>query len=330
MNNTRFLFIFGMCTGLLLLGECATSPIALTGSVPATTPVSPATTIAPKTTTIPPTLPFTATPRKFGPTSTHFPTSTPPPVLPTPANPYPTLTGEQERTYVERMLATNGSCELPCWWGINTGEATLSTLENFGAFYSEPFPQRDGTVFYGVGDYQLATSDGNLDYYTGIELINLNGKILAIKVHGESHNPHGGFVKAWQRYSVDQVLSRYGIPTAVRIQLSPRSEPGASLGHALTLVYDYLGIVINYSGEATDGSRSDFIRACPFLTNVIDIDLKFQSPKTSTRFPLLRLTDPGHDRSLQEATGMSLDDFYNKFKNPSNQACLEGEPTLPQ
>jgi hypothetical protein len=92
-----------------------------------------------------------------------------------------------------------------------------------------------------------------------------------------------------------------------------------------------LGIVINYSGEATDGSKADFIQACPFLANVDDISLKLQLPTTSTRFPLLRLTDPpGYDRSLQEATGMSLDDFYNKFKNPSNQACLEGGPTLPQ
>jgi len=326
-----WIILFGFATCAVSLTACVTSPTALTEPVPTATPTSPAGTVALKTTTIPPTSSFTATPRKFGPTSTHFPTSTPPPVLPTPAKPYPTLTGEQERSYVEKMLATNGSCELPCWWGINTGEATLRTLENFGAFYSKPFPQRDGTVLYGVGDYQLTTSDGNLDYYTGIELIDLNSKILAIRVHGESHNSHGGFVKAWQRYSVDQVLSRYGIPTAVRIQLSPRAEAlDASLGYALTLVYDKPGFLISYIGEATDGSKADFIQACPFLANVDDISLKLQLPTTSTRFPLLQLTDPGYDRSLQEATGMSLDDFYNRFKNPANRACLEGGPTLPQ
>ncbi len=306
--------------------------MGLTDSIPATAPIIPAIIVTSKTITVsPPTPSPTATPRKFGPTSTHFPTATPPPVLPTPAIPYPTMKSEQERTYVERMMNTNGGCELPCWWGINPGEATLTTLENFRAFYSKPFPQRNGTVLYGVDEYQLMTSDGSLDYYTDVGVVDLDGKILAITVHGESHNPHGGFVKAWGRYSVDQVLSRYGTPSEVRIQLSPRAEPGTSPGYALTLIYDHLGVLVTYSGEAGDSSKGDLLLACPRLDNVIVIDLKLQSPKTSTRFPLFQPTDPsGYDRSLQEATSMSLNDFYNRFKNPVNQACLEGEPTLPQ
>ncbi|MFN8597114.1 MAG: hypothetical protein U0559_13145 [Anaerolineae bacterium] len=241
------------------------------------------------------------------------------------------MTSEQQRAYVENMLATNGGCELPCWWGIVPGSNTVDTLRKIKA-YGEPFPRRDGTVLHGAGDFDILTSRGKSDYSVRIEVFDFEGKIVSIGVNGaiRSVDSRVGFVNAWKHYSIDQVLNQYGTPSVVRIQLSPRSEPGASLGYALTLVYEKLGLLISYRGEGIDGSKADFIQACPLLTNVDSIDLKLQLPTTPTLFPLLRPTDPiGYDRSLEEATGMSLKDFYNKFKNPTNQDCLEGEPTLP-
>lgn len=321
--------------GLLLLAACAASSPTITTEVvlaPTTTSTSVPLTNTPwPANTLQPTA--TSTPRSQGPTSTHFPTATPPPVLLTPTTPQPTLTSEQERVYVESMLETNGGCELPCWWGIVLGDGTIETLKKIGATYSQPFPQRDDTVLYGAGGFDVVTSSGKPDYSIRIEIFDFDGKIVSIGVTGaiRSIDSRVGFVRAWKHYSIDQVLSRYGTPSAMRIQLSPRSEPGAPLGYALTLAYERLGILISYRGEATDGSKADFIQACPSLVNVDRIDLKLQLPTTSTRFPLLRPTDPiGYDRSLEEATGMSLEDFYNKFKNPVNQDCLEGEPTLPQ
>ncbi len=301
--------------------EVVLAPTSTYTSVPPTNTPRPTNTLQPTA---------TSTPRSHGPTSTHFPTATLPPVVPTPERPEPTLTSEEERLYVENMLETNGGCELPCWWGIAPGGTTLETLRKIKA-YGEPFPHQDGTVEYGVDSFEVLTAEGKPDYYVWIGVVDFDGKIISIGISGgiKFDTSRDGFVVAWKQYSVDQLLTRYGIPSAARIQLSPRSEPGASLGYALTLVYHRLGILISYRGEATDGSTADFIQACPLLTNVDRIDLKLQLPTAPTRFPLLRPTDPGFDRSLEEATGMSLEDFYNKFKNPTNQDCLEGEPTLP-
>ncbi len=319
--------------GLLFLVACAAPLLTLTPQVvivPISTFISVPLTNTPASTETPrPTV--TLTPRSHGPTSTHFPTATLPPVVPTPTTPQPTLTGEQERAYVENMLEINGGCELPCWWGIVPGGKTLEALERIKAC-GRPFPQQDGTSSYGAGDFEVLTTEDKLDYHVDIGVSDFGGRIISIEVVGDigSADSREGFVKAWQHYSVDQMLTRYGIPSTVRIQLSPRSEPGASLGYALTLAYERLGILISYRGEATDGSKADFIQACPLLTKVDRIDLRLQLPTAPTRFSLLRPTDPpGYDRSLQEATGMSLADFYNKFKNPANQDCLEGSPTLP-
>ena len=317
---------------LLLLAACAASSPTMTPEA-VLAPTSTSTTVPPTNTprsTDTPRSTITTTRRSRGPTSTHFPTATPPPVVPTPERPEPTLTSEEERLYVEKMLETNGECELPCWWGIVPGSNTIEVLRKIKA-YGEPFPHQDGTVEYGVDSFEVLTAKGKPGYYVWIGVVDFAGKIISIGISGgiKFDTSRDGFVAAWKQYSVDQLLTRYGIPSAVRIQLSPRSEPGASLGYALTLVYDRLGILISYRGEATDGSKADFIQACPLLTNVDRIDLKLQLPTAPTRFPLLRPTDPGYDRSLEEATGMSLEDFYNKFKNPTNQDCLEGEPTLP-
>ena len=64
-------------------------------------------------------------------------TSTPPPPPPPPTplpsathTPIPTLAVNAARTYVENMLATNGNCELPCWWGIVPGQSKWIDVTN--------------------------------------------------------------------------------------------------------------------------------------------------------------------------------------------------------
>ncbi len=241
--------------------------------------------------------------------------------------PAPTLTAEQRKAFVLDRLTGNGGCELPCWWGIMPSEATLQTLQDqFRRPFQSGFLRQDGTVLY-EANYELLNAAGQRDYYVQLGFVEQEGIIQAIEVSSQVYAmaQPGNFARDWQRYSIDQLLNQYGVPSRVQLQLVPPIEPGAPPGYALIIVYEERGFWIRYQGPATfDGTM---VRACPSFAEVEYLVLRLQSSAAKT--PVFRPDPDGYDRSLEEATGMSLKTFYDRFKDASAQTCLEGLPTLP-
>ena len=257
----------------------------------------------------------------------------PAPVVNTPTSiptPFLTRTAQQERAYVLDMLKTNGGCELPCWWGITPSETTPQTLRDRFGFRGTGFPLQDGTVLYDAY-YDLGNSTGGGGYSVALGFGERDGIVHEIGVAAEANveTQPGQFAQDWQRYSIDQVLNRHGVPSHVQLQLVPPTEPGAPPSYAMTLVYEKYGFWIRYEGPATYDLDKAIVQACPSLTEVTRIQLRLRSSTASTRTPLFRPDPDGFDRSLEEATGMSLQAFYENFTDASRQTCLEGAPTLP-
>lgn len=233
----------------------------------------------------------------------------------------PTLTPEQEKAFVIDALTNNGGCELPCWWGIVPGESTLATLVSKFGFYGNSFSQQDGSMLYDGPYFAIRDSAGLDDYYVNLQFFERNGVLQSIKVSSQALTKSKNFSQDWRRYSIDQVLARYGTPSRIQVQF----VPGASPGYALTLVYEPSGFWIRYQGPATyDGAM---VRACPTFTEMKYIVLELQSPVAKA--PVFQPDPAGYDRSLEEATGMSLKMFHDSFRNANTQTCLEGPPTLP-
>ena len=291
---------------ILLIASCNTS----VGSIftPAVTPVG--TTIVPLPTMPPSLVPVVNTPM--------------PPLI-------PTLTAEQERTFVLDMLANNGGCELPCWWGIKPAVATLQTLrDRFGRPFKKGLPRQDGTTLY-EAYYDLLNSAGVVGYYVNLGFVEQDGIIRAIEVDSAIHAgmETGYLSQGWQLYSIDQVLTQYGVPSRVQLQLVPPIELGAHPAYALTVVYEGHGFWIRYEGPATYDIKKAIVHACPSFAEVDHVKLRLQSTTIPTSTPLFRPDPDGFDRSLEEATGMSLKAFFENFKDTSKQTCLEGAPTSP-
>lgn len=241
-----------------------------------------------------------------------------------PASP---LTTEQRQAFVLNMLTSNGGCELPCWWGITPGEATLPVLRDvFHGAFKNGFPRQDGTVLYEV-NFDLPNSAGQRDYYINLEFVEQKGIIQAIEVSSQINamTRPGNFARDWQHYSIDRVINRYGVPSRVQLQLIPPLEPQSLPAYALTLVYEENGFWIKYHGPAT--LSDSIIRVCPVFTEINYITMHLQSPELKQ--PVFRPDLDGYDRSLEEAVGMSLKAFYENFKDAGNPTCLEGAPTLP-
>lgn len=45
--------------------------------------------------------------------------------------PVPTLTEPEAELMFEDFMATNGECDLPCWWGFQLGESLDSISQRF-------------------------------------------------------------------------------------------------------------------------------------------------------------------------------------------------------
>lgn len=254
----------------------------------------------------------TPTPSPIPATRTPYPTRTPRPTL------APTLTADEERAFVVEMLETNGGCELPCWWGITPGETDWQAVKDqFGLYYGRGNnTQPDGTVYHSGPTYGLSL--GRIfDYYIAHTFVEKDGIVQSIEVSSEFLSGSSDqFAQDWARYSLNQILIHHGTPS--RIAISPATMEGEY--YYLYIFYDELGIGIRYVMGPTLKTDSS-IRIC---FSFVHITLWLQSPEWP--FPLQQSIDPlewSLAVPLEDATGMSVDQFCQTFGQPGNQTCLE-------
>ena len=306
----RWLFI-----GFLASLAACQAPVApiRASSVPSTTITVVSPTVYPRST-------YTPTPRPTVPTNT--PSVSPAPVSPA-ATPHPTLTAEEQHTLVRELMQSNGGCELPCWWGIVPGQSEWQDIwDRFQRYGLRGKDYYFGFSFMRPGQIQ--------DSCIRLRFVVRDGIVEGIQVEGQWLNSVSEyFAQDWQRYSLDNVLRRYGQPSQVLISLAVGLEGGA--GYGLLLLYDHLGIAISYGSFSATVIQGEplRIRVCPRHEEVFGIILWLQSPQEKTS--LLQQAPPYFEisgfRPLEETVGMSLEDFYEVFKNPDSGVCLEGPPT---
>ncbi len=240
-----------------------------------------------------------------------------PSALPT-LSPGPTLTAIQRRAFVEEMLRTNGGCELPCWWGVMPGQSKWQTV-------------KDRFTAYGGFAFELPHPERLFDYRVRVVFVEQDGIVQTIQVIGEvfrgATSDH--FAQDWSRYSPDQVLGRYGRPSQVMLSLVPAFEVDSAPYYQLVVLYEEIGTAIRYIGPATYSEPA--IQACLIFERVDAVYLWLQSPDQET--PLVQQAmvpdEMPYFRSLEEATGISVETFYETFREPNRGGCLEGPPTGP-
>lgn len=222
------------------------------------------------------------------------------------------------------MLKNNGGCELPCWWGITPGQMAWQAAKDI--FTSQ------GIKWYYENElhFDPPLAERLVRYRVDLYLAQQAGIVQSVEVQsevfGDPQSNH--FAQDWQRYSPAQVLTRYGVPSQIQLSLSPITEPGAIMQYGLTIAYDNLGFYIHYIGPAADGKAKT--RACPIWKQVTSIDLKLQVPEPGVSvLPPISPEDKPFVHTLEEATGMSLDTFYQTFKRANSQACLDLPVTWP-
>jgi len=296
-QRSRWFVLIPVATALVCLGGCSSLPASpVLEMAMSTTPPSPSV-------TLPPTGTFTPIPAT--PTRTPHPTRTPRPT------PVPTRTADEQRALIVDMLETNGGCELPCWWGVTPGQSDWQTVVDYFWAYRLlvlDMPHPDRPFDYSV-TFDFSEKDGL------VESIEVNSEIFRGAVSER-------FAQDWRRYSPDQVLNRYGIPSQVYLHMVPPIERDSPVYYTLGLVYDQVGFHIGYMGPAI--YELPTMRACPRFEEVTQIGLRLESPQPGQSI----MGSPVHIRTLEEATGMDVTTFYETFRNADSDVCLESPANI--
>lgn len=191
---------------------------------------------------------------------------------------------------------------------------------------SSSSPDSTGTIFHGIG-----FGFGKLGIINDLDFLERAGIIEGIKVHSEGYYNPLAFQEAWGHYSPKEVILTYGPPSRVWVEATSHFiEPTDSqtIGYSLWLFYDDLGFLVQYSAAVKYDS---IYRMCPAVENESEgmkaIDLFLQSSSNQT--PLedsSALLAPGtmdYIKPIEEAAGLSPEEFYRLFTQNGQAACFE-------
>ena len=241
--------------------------------------------------------------------------------------PLPTLTIDDAQRLVKELLETNAGCRLPCWWGFTPGQTSWDEAEHFLtqiAQYIGTYNEETENTF--IADAQIHTPAGavstsweSVPYLTQDYLVR-DGIIQTINVFNFDLAPS---------YELPAFLKNYGQPSGVWIRTF-REEERNSQPFAIDIFYQDQGILMEYSGG--DGmDLGESLRNC--LGDSVDSPFMYLwSPDnrmtfTEAKARFLDTENLPEPVSLQEATGMSVEDFYSNIIN-TGKVCIETPKAL--
>ncbi len=330
MKSNKLVFIFSWLFTILSV-SCAQS--AISSPTPTRLPLNP-----PTSSTVPePTVSPTPMPSStFTPSPTNTPTAS------------STLPWDAARARLLDLLAKNGNCSLPCLWGISPGrstyreaEAILTPLSSIsGSLFTGFFNEKMGSIllYYIEGDLML---DVVVKYIVENQVVSLvyfeakeEKKIIAKNGEPGISNIYDSsiFSERILPYTLSRVLSQLGMPASVMVSTygAPDNVVG---GFDIVLLYPDQGFLIDYTTQMYKVGQ--IVRGCPASAHV---KIRISPPGHSDSF-VKSLADtqwaklwpsPPNDlfwRPIDQATTMSLEEFYETFRKPTNQ-CLETSATL--
>jgi hypothetical protein len=261
-------------------------------------------------------------------TKTVTPTksNTIPTIIPTATKTYvPTLPTEEARNKLYKLISNNDNCRLPCLWGIIPGKSnvvdtinillplrSISRITVFNTNYGgiQIHDQVD-TLFY----------DFRIDYLAENDII--SGAFLTAEVNTDSYPVFNSnnFGRITAYYSLTNMLAEYGKPSSIYIRSTVYSTNPTGGPFDILILFADQGILVNYSTMMRISGSNTI--GCP-LNAHIDVNLYPSGQGNS----FMKLIEPEwHERlpsyiSLEEASKMTIDQFYQTYRIPTDQCII--------
>ena len=254
---------------------------------------------------------------------------------------------------VSQFLNNSSDCRLPCWLGIKPGQSALldvseqlkmfnniATDSSYGvpagdwlvASLTIPYSSDDDKVMEIKSSYLNTLGENDIsvtEFYTrtyGLKAGKYDGDVYGYPAYSELLKP----------YTISGVLSNYGPPDQIYVVAYLRSDtlitPGFGDHFDLHVWYPNQGIFITYKMSVE--ASGDNYRFCP-SSAFVSGTLMPSDLGTGYQEVLLKLGDryqgffpPSvYVKTLTEAFGMTIDEFYQLFRSPTDR-CLETPKSL--
>lgn len=244
----------------------------------------------------------------------------------------PTLPVEEQEAYLLDLIKANGDCELPCFLGIQPGESQWEELRKIDGptYYRERYvPDEKG--FLRIPFYVNREKFSNFDlvvWGSGNIIENIMVDARLYMPDDPYHFP--AFASVMQQYSMENILTVYGIPSRILINVQGQAEPESGTQASILIFYDNVGILIDFwfLDVVTQDSITRKLRTCPDYEHIHSIGFYLQNPNNKT--PLERMIGDEDDyvlnyllKPLNEITAMSIEEFYKIFVAADDIGCFD-------
>jgi len=214
------------------------------------------------------------------------------------------------------LLQTNNGCDLPCWWGITPNQTNWKEAEELLKPFSYITLRESAT--WSMYSVRSPLSEE----YSEVDAVRM---IFAVQ-QGVVKEIETGYFNE-KTYHLSSFLQKYGVPSRVLVSTysSDSGMPKNQVPLSIDLYYPEKGINAWYATDAT--VKGTQIYGCLERSPALFL----WSPNEHTQSIDYIL---GWDKNyipymdVYDATGLDVQGFYDKYKNPENEPCLQTPTNL--
>jgi len=208
-------------------------------------------------------------------------------------------------------------CKFPCWWNITPGITSWEDAQSFLDFLGLHISTEI------TGDYAfhyVVLVPGDAYDKATISIYDKDSIVEYVAVRTLS-----SIIQHKSLYDPQSILETYGNPTRVKIYTEAAGQPIPAYG--LELFYDTQGFMIEYSGD-TQGITKSGILVCPNASVGINIYMQTKNNQNliegfpDQEFQVNQEMLQSYLRTLESATGLSIEDFRNLFLGNKPSYCF--------
>jgi len=238
---------------------------------------------------------------------TTTPTVATPTIIVATLTPLPTLVADELELAIEDLIANPMNCDVPCWWGAIPDITTMNEVKHSISPYN-----------FDIYEYEV---NGEIYIRLGIKRIEEQNDFEVKIVYNFSDSILTG-VTAYSP-PISDIFAKYGQPDEVWLSAmnDPREHPPLLW---FVIVYLQKGVGIGY---VVDGnSQDDVITGCVANRDTERLrSLRLIIPDSATGykdFPSI-FTEERLYLPLEEAVGLTTEDFMQLFNDPTQPQCIE-------
>lgn len=178
-------------------------------------------------------------------------------------SPLPTLSTEEAARQIDKLMKTNGNCELPCWWGIQPGKTTWqdarTVLYPIAGAMDDDSPLSDQSSTY---IETLFDASKNIHISAMFYVRDLLIQEMEIRPHPYS-----------QQFHQKDILSEFGVPEIIYINII--KDQRDSFGVAF--YYPQKGIFALYNSKLLQPTEDELMKLC--MKDIEYMQLNLWSPE---------------------------------------------------